>query len=185
MTTMKRQPLLCLLGTSLLFGACLVNAAENSLFVKTKLLKSSSETRTIAADPTTASVEVMGINSNIIADSTPYLTVQLPGQTKEEKVWLSRFSKTERGMQVWRGRYNRNVLKNTPMASLKAADFDSVILVSIHEGRNRQVRRMFEAIGHQVVALKRVGFGPIYLNDLPRGQWRHLTDIEIRKLKEL
>ena len=63
--------------------------------------------------------------------------------------------------------------------------FDSVILVTIHEGRNRQVRRMFEAIGHQVVALKRVGFGPIYLNDLPRGQWRRLTDVEIRKLKEL
>ena len=63
--------------------------------------------------------------------------------------------------------------------------FDSVILVSIHEGRNRQVRRMFEAIGHQVVALKRVGFGPIYLNDLPRGQWRRLTDVEVRKLKEL
>lgn len=63
--------------------------------------------------------------------------------------------------------------------------FDSVVLVSIHEGRNRQVRRMFEAVGHQVVALKRVGFGPIYLNDLPRGQWRRLTDIEVRKLKEL
>lgn len=126
---MKRQPLLCLLGTSLLFGACQINAAENSLFVKTKLLKSSSETRTIAADPTTASVDIMGINSNIIADSTPYLTIQLPGQTKEEKVWLSRFSKTDRGMQVWRGRYNRNVLKNTSMTSLKPADFDSVILV--------------------------------------------------------
>lgn len=63
--------------------------------------------------------------------------------------------------------------------------FDSVVLVSIHEGRNRQVRRMFEAVGHTVVALKRVGFGPIYLNDLPRGQWRRLTDAEVRKLKEI
>lgn len=63
--------------------------------------------------------------------------------------------------------------------------FSSVVLVTIHEGRNRQVRRMFEAVGHQVVALRRVGFGPIYLNDLPRGQWRSLTEIEIRKLKEL
>lgn len=63
--------------------------------------------------------------------------------------------------------------------------FSSVVLVTIHEGRNRQVRRMFEAVGHQVVALRRVGFGPIYLNELPRGQWRHLTDIEVRKLKEL
>lgn len=63
--------------------------------------------------------------------------------------------------------------------------FDSVVLVTIHEGRNRQVRRMFDAIGHQVVSLKRVGFGPISLGDLPRGQWRRLTDVEIRKLKEL
>ena len=63
--------------------------------------------------------------------------------------------------------------------------FDTVLLVTIHEGRYRQVRRMFEAVGHQVVQLKRVGFGPISLGDLPRGQWRRLTDNEIRKLKEL
>ena len=63
--------------------------------------------------------------------------------------------------------------------------FDSVVLVTIHEGRNRQVRRMFDRIGHQVVALRRVGFGPIALGDLPRGQWRKLTEAEIRRLKEL
>ena len=61
----------------------------------------------------------------------------------------------------------------------------SDILVTIHEGRNRQVRRMFSAIGHEVVALKRVGFATIKLHDLPRGQWRRLTDVEVRKLKEL
>lgn len=63
--------------------------------------------------------------------------------------------------------------------------FASVLLVSIHEGRNRQVRRMFSAIGHEVVSLKRVGFATIKLHDLPRGQWRRLTDVEVRKLKEL
>lgn len=63
--------------------------------------------------------------------------------------------------------------------------FASVVLVSIHEGRNRQVRRMFEAVGHQVVALKRVGFGPIRLLDLPRGQWRRLNEVEVKRLKEL
>lgn len=62
--------------------------------------------------------------------------------------------------------------------------FDTVLLVTIHEGRYRQVRRMFEAVGHQVVQLKRVGFGPIQLGDLPRGTWRQLTPNEIRKLKE-
>ena len=63
--------------------------------------------------------------------------------------------------------------------------FSSVLLVSIHEGRNRQVRRMFSAIGHEVVSLKRVGFATIKLHDLPRGQWRRLTDVEVKKLKEL
>ncbi len=63
--------------------------------------------------------------------------------------------------------------------------FDPVLLISIHEGRNRQVRRMLEAVGHTVVSLKRVMFGPVALNDLPRGQWRKLTEKEISRLKEL
>ncbi len=63
--------------------------------------------------------------------------------------------------------------------------FDTVLLVSIHEGRNRQVRRMIEAIGHQVVSLTRVEFGPIALKDLPLGQWRRLTEAEVARLRSL
>ena len=63
--------------------------------------------------------------------------------------------------------------------------FATTILISIHEGRNRQVRRMIEAIGHQVLWLKRVRFGPLQLGDVKRGEWRYLTDEEIQKLKEL
>ena len=63
--------------------------------------------------------------------------------------------------------------------------FDTVLLISIHEGRNRQVRKMTEAIGHQVVSLKRVEFGPVTLGDLPSGKWRRLSENEIRKLKEI
>ena len=53
--------------------------------------------------------------------------------------------------------------------------FDTVLLIGIHEGRNRQVRKMAEAIGHKVVSLRRVGFGPVSLGDLPSGMWRPLT----------
>ncbi len=60
--------------------------------------------------------------------------------------------------------------------------FFSDLLITIHEGRNRQVRKMIEAIGHQVVHLKRVQFGPVLLGDLPSGMWRKLTGEEIRKL---
>ena len=44
---------------------------------------------------------------------------------------------------------------------------------------------MIDAIGHQVVSLRRVEFGPVSLGDLPVGKWRRLTDAEIRKLKEI
>ncbi len=63
--------------------------------------------------------------------------------------------------------------------------FDTVLLISIHEGRNRQVRKMIAATGHQVVSLKRVAFGPVSLGELPSGKWRRLTDEEIRRLKEI
>lgn len=63
--------------------------------------------------------------------------------------------------------------------------FDTVLLIGIHEGRNRQVRKMAEAIGHKVVSLRRVGFGPVSLGDLPTGMWRPLTKEEISNLKEL
>ena len=58
----------------------------------------------------------------------------------------------------------------------------TVVLVTIHEGRNRQVRRMFEETGHQVTQLRRVRFGPLDLGDLPRGKWRELTAEEVRSL---
>ena len=57
------------------------------------------------------------------------------------------------------------------------------LLISIHEGRNRQVRKMIEAVGHQVVHLKRVRFGPVELGSLPSGMWRKLTEEEIARLK--
>ena len=60
--------------------------------------------------------------------------------------------------------------------------FSTDLLITIHEGRNRQVRKMIDAIGHQVVHLKRVRFGPVQLGDLPSGMWRKLTDDEISKL---
>lgn len=68
---------------------------------------------------------------------------------------------------------------------IRRETFDTVLLVSIHEGRNRQVRKMLEAVDHQVVSLKRVEFGPVSLGDLPRGSWRKLTASEISRLKAL
>ncbi|HEY8001114.1 MAG TPA: pseudouridine synthase [Solirubrobacterales bacterium] len=57
-----------------------------------------------------------------------------------------------------------------------------VLEITIHEGRNRQVRRMAEAIGNEVVELERVAFGPLRLGELARGQARKLSAAELRRL---
>ena len=59
----------------------------------------------------------------------------------------------------------------------------SSVQISIYEGKNRQVRKMFEAVGHNVIKLKRISFGEINLVDLKSGQWKYLTDDEIKFLK--
>jgi 23S rRNA pseudouridine2605 synthase len=55
--------------------------------------------------------------------------------------------------------------------------------ITIHEGRKRQVRRMCEAVGHPVIALERVRFGPLWLGKLAEGEHRRLTAREIEKLR--
>ncbi len=59
------------------------------------------------------------------------------------------------------------------------------LTIIIHEGRNRQVRRMFEAIDKNVVFLKRISIGNMNLGDLKKGEHRYLTDEEIAYLKQL
>lgn len=54
--------------------------------------------------------------------------------------------------------------------------------LTIREGRNRQVRRMAEAVGNEVVALKRIGFGPLSLGRLPEGQARRLRAAQVEAL---
>ena len=59
----------------------------------------------------------------------------------------------------------------------------SLIRIAIHEGRNRQVRKMCESVGHKVLALKRTSIDGIELGNLPLGKWRHLNENEIKRLK--
>lgn len=60
----------------------------------------------------------------------------------------------------------------------------TVLRVTIHEGRNRQVRRMCDAVGHPVVRLVRVRIGPLADRRLPPGEWRELTAKELRALEK-
>jgi 23S rRNA pseudouridine2605 synthase len=60
----------------------------------------------------------------------------------------------------------------------------ATISITIREGRNRQVRRMFDAIHHPVTRLKRISFGGLFLNNLQRGKHRKLSAEELAKLQE-
>lgn len=60
---------------------------------------------------------------------------------------------------------------------------ENLLKLTIHEGRNRQVRRMCEAVGHPVVRLVRTRIGPLTDTTLKAGQWRELTQDEVRALE--
>ena len=74
-------------------------------------------------------------------------------------------------------------LKIPKLSLLKVEGKTARIRITIHEGRNRQVRRMCEIAGMHVTRLKRVREGSLELGDLPKGKWRYLTKEEISKLK--
>jgi 23S rRNA pseudouridine2605 synthase len=60
---------------------------------------------------------------------------------------------------------------------------DREIELVLREGRNRQVRRMVEAVGNRVVALQRIGFGPLRLGGLAEGKARRLSKVEVAELR--
>lgn len=70
----------------------------------------------------------------------------------------------------------------TAPARVTAVD-DSLLRITIHEGRNRQVRRMCEAVGHPVLRLVRTRIGPIVDHRLKPGEWRELSREEVRTLE--
>jgi pseudouridine synthase len=63
----------------------------------------------------------------------------------------------------------------------KASRRESHATVELHEGRNREVRRMFEAVGHEVIRLKRVRLGGLELGSLEPGHWRDVSRDELRQ----
>lgn len=68
---------------------------------------------------------------------------------------------------------------------LKNYKRNCLVKVTIHEGKNRQIRRMMEALGHPVIALERVSIGKIHIDNLQKGKWRYLTKEEKQYLRSL
>ena len=69
-------------------------------------------------------------------------------------------------------------------ATVRSGDtFTTKLVLTLREGRNRQVREMCARVGHPVRSLQRVRYGPLTLRGLPRGAWRDLTAAEVEALR--
>lgn len=102
-------------------------------------------------------------------------TVTIIGIVKKEEV-----EKLKKGVEI------ENYI--TKPAKVKILKIDeeknqSRLEITIHEGKNRQVRKMCEAIGHKVLALHRSKIAGIDVKDIPLGKWRYLTSKEVNKIK--
>jgi pseudouridine synthase len=78
----------------------------------------------------------------------------------------------------------RTLPADVTVLNIGRRDRDGILRITIREGRNRQVRRMLEAVGHPVQTLRRTRIGPLSDRQLKPGMWRELTEAEIRRLKE-
>lgn len=105
---------------------------------------------------------------------------------KEYEAWVTgvvaeaALERLRRGVELEEGRTQPALVERLP-----GEEPPTRVRLVIHEGRNRQVRRMFEAVGHEVFRLQRVRMGPIELGDLPLGQSRELTTDEEASLREI
>ena len=100
--------------------------------------------------------------------------VAVPGTVKESDLQLLR-----EGVVIEGGR--------TMPAKVRVLSSDGRLTwlsMTIHEGRNRQIRRMLHVLGYRVERLLRVRIGPLWLGSLARGAYRHLTPAEVRQLKK-
>lgn len=86
----------------------------------------------------------------------------------------------ERGVQLDDG-----MTAPASVRKVRKVEENSWLEVTIHEGRKHQVKRMLEAVGHPVIKLTRVKFGPLSLGDLPPGRYRYLTDREANAVRSL
>ena len=73
----------------------------------------------------------------------------------------------------------------TVVRPLRQTEEGTVVQIVIHEGRNRIIRRIFEAVGYPVLRLRRTRIGPLQLGPIPRGAWRDLTPGELSQIMEV
>lgn len=103
---------------------------------------------------------------------------------KTYDTWVSGF--TQEGLERLRRpvALDGYTIRPPQVRVIKAADGQALLKITIHEGRNRQIRRMCELAGMKVTRLKRISEGKLVLGALPLGKWRYLTPEELSDLKK-
>ena len=105
--------------------------------------------------------------------------VKVAGQPDEEHL-----RRLRSGVSIAEERSPNRRVRTAPAEIRVIKDADNPwLVVTLHEGRNRQIRKMFEEIGHHVEKIRRVRYGPLSL-DIPPGESRRLTEPEVRQLKK-
>ena len=99
---------------------------------------------------------------------------RVAGVVTEEKV-----KRLEKGIDLEEGRTAPCVIEIDAKTSK-----ETVLYVTLHEGKKRQIRRIFERVGHRVIELERLSYGPLSLGDLRFGEKRELKPYEIKQLEE-
>lgn len=90
---------------------------------------------------------------------------------------ISDLNKLRKGVRV-----ENYITSPAEVEILDAIAGKTAVQITIHEGKNRQVRKMFDTLGYKVSSLKRIKIGELELGNLPSGRWRHLTAHEINCL---
>lgn len=116
-------------------------------------------------------------------DFTYYLTHPGNGVKKKYQVSVKGFMDMETIKQLRRGvEIDGRMTAPARVELTKIRDNATDLTFVIGEGRNRQIRKMCEAVGFEVIRLRRVAIGNVVLGNLPKGKWRHLTPGEIQLL---
>lgn len=102
---------------------------------------------------------------------------------KTYEVWVSRYKEGSEKLLERRIELDGRKISQPKIRLLSGQQGQAHLQITIHEGRNRQVRRMCQAAGLYVTRLRRISEGELCLGELKKGDWRFLTDEELNKMK--
>jgi 23S rRNA pseudouridine2605 synthase len=112
-----------------------------------------------------------------------YLTDPANAVTRTYAVSVEGKVTDEEVQRLIRGVWDRGeFLKPLTLVLRKSSNKESHLVLGLTEGKNREIRRMFASIGHEVTALKRIAFGSLTLGQMQPGQFRHLTQEDIQRV---